>query len=190
MVDDFIERKWGRKEVRYDLPELKELLEETYGVIVYQEQVMQISNRSPATRWAMPICCAAPWAKRSSRRWKSSASASSPERPPSGHPQKKVEKIFDLMEQFAGYGLISPTPRPTPIWPSSRVPESALSGRFHGRAAHFGNRQHRESREVHQRMPRNGHRDSAARCESQRVELHARRQRRRADAAYGSAWGR
>ena len=45
MVDDFIERKWGRKAVSYDLPELKELLEETYGVIVYQEQVMQISNR-------------------------------------------------------------------------------------------------------------------------------------------------
>ena len=45
MVDDFIERKQGRKEVQYDLPELKELLEETYGVIVYQEQVMQISNR-------------------------------------------------------------------------------------------------------------------------------------------------
>ena len=37
MVDDFIERKWGRKAVVYDLPELKELLEETYGVIVYQE---------------------------------------------------------------------------------------------------------------------------------------------------------
>src|ERR1700730_17197341 len=45
MVDDFIERKWGRRAVQYDLPELKELLEETYGVIVYQEQVMQVSNR-------------------------------------------------------------------------------------------------------------------------------------------------
>ena len=45
MVDDFIDRKHGRKQVTYDFPELKELLEETYGVIVYQEQVMQISNR-------------------------------------------------------------------------------------------------------------------------------------------------
>ena len=45
MIDDFIERKHGRKQVIYDLPELKEMLEETYGVIVYQEQVMQISNR-------------------------------------------------------------------------------------------------------------------------------------------------
>ena len=45
MIDDFIDRKHGRKAVAYDLPELKEILEETYGVIVYQEQVMQISNR-------------------------------------------------------------------------------------------------------------------------------------------------
>ncbi len=45
MIDDFIDRKHGRKEVIYDLPELKELLEETYGVMVYQEQVMQISNK-------------------------------------------------------------------------------------------------------------------------------------------------
>ena len=45
MIDDFIDRKHGRKEIAYDLPELKEILEETYGVIVYQEQVMQIANR-------------------------------------------------------------------------------------------------------------------------------------------------
>src|ERR1043166_5747817 len=45
MVDDFIDAQWGRRAVQYDFPELKELLEETYGVIVYQEQVMQISNR-------------------------------------------------------------------------------------------------------------------------------------------------
>ena len=45
MIDDFIDRKHGRKEVVYDLPEMKEILEETYGVMVYQEQVMQIANR-------------------------------------------------------------------------------------------------------------------------------------------------
>ena len=44
MIDDFIERKHGAKKVEYDLPELKKVLEETYGVIVYQEQVMQIAN--------------------------------------------------------------------------------------------------------------------------------------------------
>ncbi len=45
MLDDFIERKHGRKAIAYDLPELRPILEETYGVILYQEQVMQIASR-------------------------------------------------------------------------------------------------------------------------------------------------
>src|SRR5271156_4158272 len=44
MIDEFIERKWGRRVVSYELPELEALLKETLGVIVYQEQVMQIAN--------------------------------------------------------------------------------------------------------------------------------------------------
>ncbi|MCE1225215.1 MAG: DNA polymerase III subunit alpha, partial [Geobacteraceae bacterium] len=43
MVDEFIERKHGRKKVIYDLPQLESILKNTYGVIVYQEQIMQIS---------------------------------------------------------------------------------------------------------------------------------------------------
>src|SRR6201999_844126 len=44
MIDDFIERKWGRRKVEYDLPPMETILKETLGVIVYQEQVMQISS--------------------------------------------------------------------------------------------------------------------------------------------------
>src|SRR5262245_59359622 len=44
MIDDFIKRKHGAKKIEYELPVLKSVLEETYGVIVYQEQVMQIAN--------------------------------------------------------------------------------------------------------------------------------------------------
>src|SRR6476620_7766598 len=44
MVDDFIARKQGRTEVKYELPALEPILAETYGVIAYQEQVMRISN--------------------------------------------------------------------------------------------------------------------------------------------------
>ncbi len=44
MINDFIERKWGRRSVEYMLPELAPSWRETLGVIVYQEQVMQISN--------------------------------------------------------------------------------------------------------------------------------------------------
>ena len=43
MVDEYIARKRGRKPVRYFLPEIEPILEETYGIIVYQEQVMQIA---------------------------------------------------------------------------------------------------------------------------------------------------
>src|SRR5439155_10940576 len=44
MVDDFIARKQGKTEVKYELAELEPVLAETYGVIAYQEQVMRISN--------------------------------------------------------------------------------------------------------------------------------------------------
>ena len=44
MVDDFVNTKHGRQEAFYPLPQLKPILEETYGVIVYQEQVMKIAN--------------------------------------------------------------------------------------------------------------------------------------------------
>ena len=53
----------------------------------------------------MPTCCAAPWARRSSRRWPKQRERFIKGALERGFPQKKVEKIFDLMEQFAGYGF-------------------------------------------------------------------------------------
>jgi DNA polymerase-3 subunit alpha len=105
MVDDFIDRKHGKKAVVYDLPELKELLQETYGVIVYQEQVMQISNRlagyslgdADILRRAMGKKKLEEMAQQRERFIKGALER--------GFPQKKIEKIFDLMEQFAGYGF-------------------------------------------------------------------------------------
>ena len=105
MVDDFIDRKHGRKQVVYDFPELKLLLEETYGVIVYQEQVMQISNSLAGYSLGE-----ADLLRRAMGKKKLDEMAQQRERfvagaKEKGHPQKKVEKIFDLMEQFAGYGF-------------------------------------------------------------------------------------
>ncbi|HUJ51755.1 MAG TPA: DNA polymerase III subunit alpha, partial [Bryobacteraceae bacterium] len=105
MVEDFIDRKHGRKQVTYDFPELKEILEETYGVIVYQEQVMQISNRlagyslgeADILRRAMGKKKAEEMAAQRERFLKGGKA--------NGHNPKKIEKIFDLMEQFAGYGF-------------------------------------------------------------------------------------
>ncbi len=105
MVDDFIDRKHGRKRVTYEFPELKEILEETYGVIVYQEQVMQISNRLAGYSLGD-----ADILRRAMGKKKAEEMASQRERfirgaLEKGHQQKKIEKIFDLMAQFAGYGF-------------------------------------------------------------------------------------
>src|SRR5579872_3145493 len=105
MIDDFIDRKHGRKKIEYELPELKEILEETLGVIVYQEQVMQIANRLAGYSLGE-----ADLLRRAMGKKKPEEMAQQRERfvegaVQRGYAQKKVEKIFDLMAQFAGYGF-------------------------------------------------------------------------------------
>ena len=105
MIDDFIDRKHGRKKIEYELPELKEVLEETLGVIVYQEQVMQIANRLAGYSLGE-----ADLLRRAMGKKKIEEMAQQRERfvqgaVQRGYPTKKVEKIFDLMAQFAGYGF-------------------------------------------------------------------------------------
>ena len=105
MIDDFIDRKWGRKKIEYELPDLETILKETLGVIVYQEQVMQIANRlagyslgeADLLRRAMGKKNAEEMAKQRQRFVKGALDR--------GFPERKIEKIFDLMEQFAGYGF-------------------------------------------------------------------------------------
>jgi DNA polymerase-3 subunit alpha len=105
MIDDFIERKWGRRKVEYELPELENILKETLGVIVYQEQVMQIANTlagfslgdADLLRRAMGKKDEKIMAEQRERFVKGAVERK--------FPQKKVEKIFDLMAEFAGYGF-------------------------------------------------------------------------------------
>ncbi len=105
MIDDFIERKWGRRKVEYELPELEMLLKETLGVIVYQEQVMQIANvlagyslgEADLLRRAMGKKNPVEMAKQRERFLTGAAERK--------RPKDKATRIFDLMEQFAGYGF-------------------------------------------------------------------------------------
>jgi DNA polymerase-3 subunit alpha len=105
MIDDFIERKWGRRRIEYEMPEMEPILKETLGVIVYQEQVMQIANalagyslgEADLLRRAMGKKIAEEMAKQRDRFVRGAIER--------GFPQRKIEKIFDLMEQFAGYGF-------------------------------------------------------------------------------------
>ena len=105
MIDDFIDRKWGRAQVEYELPELEALLKETLGVIVYQEQVMQISNvlagyslgEADLLRRAMGKKDPAEMARQRNRFVQGALDKK--------FPQKTIEHIFELMERFAGYGF-------------------------------------------------------------------------------------
>src|SRR5271154_2123650 len=98
MIDDFIERKWGRRKVEYELPPLETILQETLGVIVYQEQVMQIANvlagyslgEADLLRRAMGKKDPAEMAKQRDR-FVSGATEKK-------FPKDKITKIFDLME--------------------------------------------------------------------------------------------
>ena len=105
MIDDFIARKHGKKKVTYDLPALEEILSETYGVILYQEQVMQIANRLAGFSLGE-----ADILRRAMGKKKREEMAAQKEKFLSGCaarkvPAKKAEKIFDLMAEFAGYGF-------------------------------------------------------------------------------------
>ena len=105
MIDDFIERKQGRRKIEYELPELKEILQETLGVFVYQEQVMQAANTLAGYSLGE-----ADLLRRAMGKKKPEEMAAQRDRfvrgaTQRGFPPKKIEKIFDLMAQFAGYGF-------------------------------------------------------------------------------------
>ncbi len=105
MIDDFIARKTGRKKVTYELPALQEILEETYGVIVYQEQVMQIAASVAGFSLGEADVLRRAMGKKKhedmvAQREKFLAGARAKNIPPA-----KAEKLFELMEQFAGYGF-------------------------------------------------------------------------------------
>ncbi len=105
MVDDFVERKHGRRPVTYLVPELEAILQATYGVIVYQEQVMKIASRlanysmaeADGLRKAMGKKIAAMMVEHRERFIKGSVD--------NGVSQDKATQIFDLMEKFGGYGF-------------------------------------------------------------------------------------
>ena len=105
MVDDFIARKQGKTEVKYELPALAPILSDTYGVIAYQEQVMRIAavlagfsmGQSDVLRKAMGKKDPKVMAKQREAFMQGALAK--------GVNEKKAKKIFDLMEFFAGYGF-------------------------------------------------------------------------------------
>jgi DNA polymerase-3 subunit alpha len=105
MIDDFVERKWGRRKVEFLLPELEGILKDSLGVIVYQEQVMRIANvlasyslgEADLLRRAMGKKNAEAMAEQRDRFMSGAAAL--------GHPKAPVGEIFDQMAKFSGYGF-------------------------------------------------------------------------------------
>ena len=104
-ITTFIEAKYGRAEARYPHPSLRGILEETYGVIVYQDQVFHIAQafagyslgEADILRKAMGKKIPAIMAQERGK-FMSGALAQ-------GHTQKQAEEVFALIEPFAGYGF-------------------------------------------------------------------------------------
>ena len=105
MVDDFVKRKHGLTRVEYLLPELEELTAETLGVIVYQDQVLQIANRLAGYSLGE-----ADLLRRAMGKKKAAEMESQRERFVSGCVERgidrrKAEEVFKLIAEFAGYGF-------------------------------------------------------------------------------------
>jgi DNA polymerase-3 subunit alpha len=105
MVDDFIDRKHGRAKVEFPHPSLEPVLRDTYGVIVYQEQVMQIAQVLAGYSLG-----GADLLRRAMGKKKPEEMAKQKELFLAGAKQKAVDarlaaEVFDLMEKFAGYGF-------------------------------------------------------------------------------------
>lgn len=105
MVNDFVRRKRGEEPIEYPHPLLEPILKDTYGVIVYQEQVMQIANvmagftlgEADLLRRAMGKKLPEVLAQQRSRFLNGALER--------GIPEDIANHIFDLMEYFAGYGF-------------------------------------------------------------------------------------
>ncbi|HNZ10566.1 MAG TPA: DNA polymerase III subunit alpha [Smithellaceae bacterium] len=105
MIPDFIARKHGKQQITYELPQLEPILKETYGIILYQEQVMQIANVIGGYTMAQADTLRKVMGKKQ-------VAAMEKEKPKflEGAKKKKINEtkaktIWDQMETFAAYGF-------------------------------------------------------------------------------------
>ncbi|MGQ9576813.1 MAG: DNA polymerase III subunit alpha [Thermoguttaceae bacterium] len=105
MIEDYIQVKHGRKQAQYKHPIMKEILEETHGVMVYQEQVMRILNRLGGIKLANAYTCIKAISKKKLpiiARFREEFVRGAQER---GLSKRAAEEVFCLIEKFAGYGF-------------------------------------------------------------------------------------
>ncbi len=104
-IDDFISRKHGRKKIVYPHPLMEPILKETYGIIVYQEQVMQIAHEIAGFTLAEADIMRRAMGKKIKALMEDLAIKFVKGAENKGIKNKKAEEIFSLIEKFAQYGF-------------------------------------------------------------------------------------
>ncbi len=105
MVETFVETKHGRRPPEYPLPQIKSVLEETYGVIVYQEQVMKIANILAGYSLGDADILRRAMGKKIPEVMEEERGKFMQGAARNNIPEDKAKYIFDLMAKFAGYGF-------------------------------------------------------------------------------------
>jgi len=103
MLDSFIERKHGREAIEYTFEPMEGILGNTYGVIVYQEQVMQIVQTIGGFSLGYSDIIRRAMGKKSDMSAYNDEFASGAQK--QGYDYAQASKLFDLIEKFAGYGF-------------------------------------------------------------------------------------
>ena len=105
MDKDFVHRKHGRQRVEYPHPSLEGILQETRGVIVYQEQVMQIAQEMAGYSLGGADLLRRAMGKKKASEMEKQKAVFIGGAVARGHTREKAEEVFDLMAYFAGYGF-------------------------------------------------------------------------------------
>lgn len=105
MVDDFINRKHGRAKVEVIFPEMEPILRETYGVIIYQEQVMEIARQVGGYTLGGADLLRRAMGKKNAKEMDAQRASFVEGATKKGKDPKKASELFDLIDKFAGYGF-------------------------------------------------------------------------------------
>lgn len=105
LIPDYLERKNGKQQVEYFFPELEEILNETYGVMVYQEQVMQISIKIGGFSRGEADLLRKAMSKKDTEKLAKLGEAFIERAVEKGFERHKVEKLFEQISKFGSYGF-------------------------------------------------------------------------------------
>ena len=178
MIGDFIARKHGSQKISSLHPKLEPILKETYGVIVYQEQVMKIASEVAGFTLAKADLMRRAMGKKDAKAMADHEKGVRRRRRETGRPaegggrhlrpDREVREV--RLQQVAQRRLFHHRL-------SDRVSEGALSGRIHGRDALLGNREHGQDRPADRRLPEGGDPGPSAGRQRERQGFHGRQRR-------------